>query len=498
MNAYDNLSPVDLLVIGGGINGSAIARDAAGRGLKVVLCEMNDIASATSSWSTKLIHGGLRYLEHYEFKLVREALSEREVLMRSAPFLIHPLKFILPYEKHLRPPWMLRTGLFLYDHLGKRTTLPGSQKEYFSEGPDNALQSQFSFGFSYYDCRTDDARLTLLFARDAYEHGAQILTHTECRQLTHDQTHWTAQLYDRLEQKNVSIQARAVVNAAGPWVDRVNREVASVNTKYAIQLVQGSHIIVPKLYDGEHAYILQNQDERIVFAIPYLKKFTLIGTTDINYHGDPEQVHITTAEINYLCSVVNQYFNKSIQLSDVVWSYSGVRALFNSHSDSPSKTTREFHLELHDHNMPPYLSIFGGKITTCRVLAEQACNLLKPYFPHQQKAWTHNAFLPGGELEHGWQQFLDELAYQYRWLPQDICERYARAYGTHIHELIGDARSLDDLGQHFGAGLYEHEVLYWIENEWAQFSDDMLWRRSKLGLFLENDQVHLLKAYIQE
>lgn len=492
-------SPVDLLIIGGGINGCAIARDAAGRGLSVMLCEMGDIASATSSWSSKLIHGGIRYLESYEFKLVREALNEREVLMKSAAFLIHPLKFILPYEKHLRSPWLLRTGLFIYDHLGKRSTILGSQKETFTPNdPENALDSRFTFGYSYYDCQTDDARLTLLCARDAHEHGANILTHTQCTSLTHDGQLWTATLHDQLDHSSTTVQARSIVNAAGPWVDHVNHDITHINTTAKTQLVQGSHIVVPKLYEGFHAYILQNKDGRIIFSIPYLNQFTLIGTTDVSYKGDPAKVTITEKEIQYLCNSINSYFQKNICASDIVWSYSGVRALYDDHANNPSKTTREYHLQLHSDKTPPYLAVFGGKITTCRILAQDAMQRLQPFFSHMGHSWTQDAYLPGGNLNMSWPQFITQLEKDYPWLPSSLCKRYASAYGTYTHSLIGDATSLQDLGMHFGADLYEHEVLYWIQNEWAQNVDDMLWRRSKLGLFLDEAGVAKLKDYICE
>ena len=490
---------VDLLIIGGGINGCGIARDAVGRGLTVALCEMNAIASATSSWSSKLIHGGLRYLENFEFKLVHEALNEREILMRSAPFLIHPLKFMLPYQAHLRSPWILRTGLFLYDHLGKRTQIPSSQKIKFIAGAaDNALKDHFKFGFSYYDCQTDDSRLTLLCARDAYERGATIMTHTRCNELTPNGKIWIATLHDHLDNTTKTINAKAVINVSGPWVDQVNHDIAKIDTVSSTRLVQGSHIIVPKLYEGYHAYILQNKDQRIVFAIPYMDNFTLIGTTDINYQGDPAAVNITHEEINYLCSIINEYFHKQISPDNIVWSYSGVRSLYNDDAVKPSKTTRDYHLELHHQNCPPYLAIFGGKLTTFRVLAEDALKKLKPYFTHMADPWTKHAFLPGGELGTNWEGFITQLAERYPWLPNSQCLRYAKAYGSHIHELIGDATSIKDLGKHFGADLYEHEVLYWIENEWAQFSEDMLWRRSKLGLYLNDDQINILKNYICE
>ncbi len=492
-------NPVDLLVIGGGINGCSIARDAVGRGLSVTLCDMNDLASATSSYSSKLIHGGLRYLENYEFKLVHDALAEREVLMHSAPFLIHPLKFILPYEKHLRSPWLLRIGLFLYDHLSKRHAIPGSKKEFFKWGnPQNALARQFQFGYSYYDCQTDDARLTVLCARDAFEQGATILTHTYCSDLKHDGRLWSVTLQDQLDGRVSTVQARAVINAAGPWVDHVNNTIAKIDMHCITRLVQGSHIVVPKLYEGYHAYILQNEDGRIVFAIPYLDHFTLIGTTDVEYHGDPTQVHITQSEIDYLCHSMNSYFHKKITPSDIVWSYAGVRALYDDGANKPSNTTREYHLELHAQDTPPYLAVFGGKLTTCRVLAEDVVNHLNSFFPNMSRCETHDAFLPGGDLGMPWDQFLTTLATQYPWLPETLRHRYARAYGNNLHALIGDATSLAELGIHFGADLYEHEVLYWIENEWAHCSDDMLWRRSKLGLFLTEEQVNTLKNYLDE
>ncbi len=488
---------VDLLIIGGGINGCAIARDAAGRGLSVALCEMHDLASATSSWSSKLIHGGIRYLENYEFKLVRESLQEREVMMRSAPFLIHPLPFILPYEKHLRSPLLLRAGLFLYDHLAKRQSIPGSSKVTFkADNPENALNNQFKFGFQYYDCQTDDARLTLLNALDAHQHGAHIFTYTHCTQLTHQHNLWLATLEDQLDQRQFNIEANAVINATGPWVDQFNT-MAGIHTQSHVELVQGSHIVVPKLYTGNHAYILQNQDKRIVFAIPYLEQFTLIGTTDVAFKGDPGNVHITDNEIDYLCELMNHYFKKPVQKSEIIWSYAGVRPLYHDNSGTLAKTTREYHLELSTDSCPPYLSVIGGKITTARVLAEDTLSQLKPYFNAMQPAWTKDAYLPGGDLDSDWQTFVTKLQTTYSWLPQQQCHRYACAYGTHSTDLIGDANCLEDLGQYFGADLYEAEILYWIKNEWAQTPEDMLWRRSKLALFLTVDQIHAVTQYLE-
>lgn len=492
------MKAVDLLVIGGGINGCGIARDAAGRGLSVTLCEMNDIASATSSYSSKLIHGGLRYLENYEFKLVSEALKEREVLMTSAPFLIHPLQFILPYEKHLRAPWMLRTGLFLYDHLSKRKKIPSSKKITFNPmDPENALNEQFKFGFSYYDCQTDDSRLTLLNALDAQNHGANILTYTQCTQLFEQDQAWHATLRNTRDNTEHTLQARAVINATGPWVSVTNQQLAHIQTNSHIELVQGSHIIVPKLYEGYHAYILQNKDNRIVFAMPYYDQFTLIGTTDVAYHGDPENVHITSHEINYLCDIINYYFKKQIHPNDIFSSFAGVRSLYDNHAENPSKTTREYRLELAKNVSAPYLTVFGGKITTFRTLAEHVMSLLIPYFPHMTAPWTHNASLPGGDLDGDtWPTFQNNMKQQYAWLPDTLRTRYTRAYGSRIHELLKGTASLQDLGKHMGAGLYEHEVHYWLEHEWAHTVDDMIWRRSKLGLFLTEQQIQKLEEIL--
>ena len=488
------MKTTDLLIIGGGINGCGIARDAAGRGLSVTLCDMSDLASATSSWSSKLIHGGLRYLENYEFKLVREALQEREVLMASAPFLIQPLQFILPYEKHLRSPWLLRLGLFLYDHLAKRKKIPGSGKIFFKQNDSsNALNDHFKFGFSYYDCHTDDSRLTLLNALDAKTHGADILTYTKCTTLIEQDGLWQATLQNTRDHSEYTIQARAVINASGPWVSLTNQHIAHIDTKNNVELVQGSHIIVPKLYEGDHAYILQNKDNRIVFAIPYLNQFTLIGTTDVNYQGDPNDVKITDAEIDYLCNIINYYFKKHIHKNDIVSSFAGIRALYDNHADNPSKTTREYHMELAKNTAAPYLTVFGGKITTFRTLAEHVLRMIAPYFPTIKAAWTHNALLPGGDLEgDDWPTFVEHSKQRYPWLPDSLCLRYAKAYGSHMHVLLNGAHCLTDLGNLIGADLYEREVQYWIEHEWAHTVDDMIWRRSKLGLFLKPDEIKML------
>lgn len=488
----------DLLIIGGGINGCGIAADAAGRGLKVVLCEAEDLASGTSAWSSKLIHGGLRYLEQGAFKLVHDALKEREILLKKAPFLIHPLEFILPHEAHLRPAWMIQTGLFLYDHLAKRKHIPRSKKiRLNSKGKRNPLQSQYQTGFSYYDCQTDDARLTLLNALAAKQAGAEIHTRMRCQTIKACDQHWLVCCQDTLQKTEHQFQAKTIVNAAGPWVESIN-QLAEMQPDCHVQLVQGSHIVVPKLYEGEHAYILQNSDERIVFAIPYLNHFTLIGTTDLNYQGEPRRAKITPEETNYLCDIINHYFRTTLTPNNICWSFSGVRPLYQHHGEKkPSKATREYHLGLsHSRTQLPFLSVYGGKITTFRVLAEAVLAQLKPYLPPHGTPWTAEAPLPGGDLGSDFQAFLKTLYREYSWLPKSQCRRYALAYGTNIRALLSEAGQLRDLGRHFGADLYEREVLYWIANEWAQSSEDMLWRRSKLGLFLSDAEQAALAEYL--
>ncbi|MGH6931362.1 MAG: glycerol-3-phosphate dehydrogenase [Dongiaceae bacterium] len=474
----------DLLIVGGGINGAGIARDAVGRGLSVTLVEQSDLASATSSASTKLIHGGLRYLEYYEFRLVREALIEREVLLRAAPHIIWPLTFILPHEHAVRPAWMIRLGLLLYDRLGGRKLLPASRGLDLSRHPaGRPLLPGLRKGFSYADCWVDDARLVVLNARDAADRGAAILTRARCVAAVRRDGVWLATIEDAATGERRTLRARALVNAAGPWVASFIDDQLKLPRPYRLRLVKGSHIIVRRLFDGNHAYILQNADRRIVFAIPYEGEFTLVGTTDMAYDGDPAQVAISPAEFGYLCEVINSHFRRQVSPADVVWSYAGVRPLYDDESDNASAVTRDYVLNLEDEGGAPLLSIFGGKITTYRRLAEHALEKLRRHFPNSGPAWTATAPLPGGDIpDADFAGFLAAYGASYPWLPAALAGRYARAYGTRARALVGDATSLVGLGRHLGDNLYEREVEYLRDQEWARSADDVLWRRSKLGL----------------
>jgi glycerol-3-phosphate dehydrogenase len=481
---------VDLLVVGGGINGVGIARDAAGRGLSVTLVERGDLASATSSASTKLIHGGLRYLEYYEFRLVREALSEREVLLASAPHIIWPLRFVLPHEKSLRPAWMIRLGLFLYDHLGGRKRLPPSRKVDLTLPPYNVgLRSGFGIGFEYSDCWVNDARLVALNAVDAKEHGAEIFTRRACLSARREGATWIAELQDLVGRRQ-PLRARALVNAAGPWAGEFLTRELGRERPQRLRLVKGSHIVVNRLFAGEHAYILQNADRRIVFAIPYEEQFTLIGTTDLPYEGDPAEATISPEETQYLCDVVNRHFAHGISPSDVVWSYSGVRPLFDENGgESASEVSRDYVLDLEQEpGGAPLLNVFGGKITTYRRLAEHALQKLQPFFPEMKAPWTAAAKLPGGDIPSAdFEAFAAEQTRRLAWLPAATVRRLSRAYGSRIDRVLKGAKSIGDLGLNFGGDLYEREVSYLIEQEWALAADDVLWRRSKLGLHLSAD-----------
>ena len=487
---------VDLLIVGGGINGAGIARDAAGRGLKVLLVEQADLASATSSASTKLIHGGLRYLEYYEFRLVREALIEREVLLRNAPHIIRPLTFVLPHEAALRPAWMVRIGLFLYDHLGGREKLPASRGLDLRRDPvGKPLKPSFTKGFSYADCWVDDARLVALNALDARERGARILTRTRCLSARRADGVWNAAIEDQGSREQQTVQARGLVNAAGPWVASFIDGALAMQRPQKLRLVKGSHIVVRRLFEGPQAYILQNTDRRIVFAIPYERDYTLIGTTDLPYEGDPAKVAISPEEIDYLCGVINAHFVKQIAPADVVWTYAGVRPLYDDEAASASAVTRDYVLELDDVG-PPLLSVFGGKITTYRKLAEHALDKLKPYFPQCGVPWTHAAPLPGGDMPDAqFDTFLAGLRGRWPWLPADLAHRYARAYGTRADRLLAGANGTNDLGLHFGDALYSREVEYLMDQEWAMTAIDVLWRRSKLGLHLAPATVTALESW---
>jgi glycerol-3-phosphate dehydrogenase len=483
----------DLLVIGGGVNGAGIAADAAGRGLSVMLCEMNDLASATSSQSSKLIHGGLRYLEYYEFRLVREALREREVLLRNAPHLIKPMRFILPHMKHLRPAWMIRAGLFLYDNLGRRKALEGSNKLQF--GQDSPLKPWIKKGFEYADCWVDDARLVVLNCMMAAEKGARILTRTRLTGARRTPDGWCCTLEDQQTRQRRQVLAHGVANAAGPWVDQVIRDGMGLKPAYGVRLIKGSHIVVPRIHDQPQAYILQNDDKRIVFVIPYLEDFSLVGTTDVVHKGGPETVAIDAKEIRYLCDIVNEYFRAHIQPDDVLFTFSGVRPLCDDESDSPSAITRDYTLTVEDDNgRHPLLNVFGGKLTTYRRLASSAMARLAPYYPDMGPPWTRFATLPGGAFENGIDDFRMRLGRRYAFLDNRTLRRLSDAYGVRCLEFLGDARCLEDLGEHFGCQLTENEVRYLIRHEWACTAEDVLFRRSKLGLSLDRAaQMHLTR-----
>lgn len=493
----------DVLVIGGGINGSGIAVDASMRGLSVALCEAEDFASATSSASSKLVHGGLRYLEQYEFKLVKEALREREVLIKKAPHLIHPLKFILPHAKHLRPTWMIRMGLFLYDFLAGKMSLPKSTKVNLT----NALEGQslndaYKVGFSYSDCRIDDARMVVTNVLDAQAHGAEIFIPYRCIKAERVGEIWQVQLQAK-DQSICSIKVKSIVNAAGPWVAEVINDVVHSHSKAGVRLVKGSHIVVPKLYEGDHAYILQNKDGRIVFALPYgfhsahQNDFTVIGTTDLQYHGDPRAVEISEEETNYLCELISEYFKQPVQPQDVLSAWSGVRPLYDDHSDNPSKITREYHLEVEDKDgKAPLISIFGGKITTYRTLSQVVVDRLSPYFNHLPASSTATAKSFGGDIG-SFNQFLDAIKQDYTWLSDAMAYRLVSSYGSQVRTILGESKSLSGLGEFFGCDLYEAEVKYLYDQEWCRSAESLLWRRSKLGLWADQCMISSLERWFE-
>ncbi|WP_370556118.1 glycerol-3-phosphate dehydrogenase [Edwardsiella tarda] len=477
----------DVIVIGGGINGAGIAADAAGRGLSVLMLEARDLACATSSASSKLIHGGLRYLEHYEFRLVSEALAEREVLLKMAPHIAFPLRFRLPHQPHLRPAWMIRAGLFLYDHLGKRTTLPGSRSLRF--GADSVLQSNLTRGFEYSDCWVDDARLVVLNAMAVVEKGGEVRTRTEVTRAWREEGLWVVEVRDTVSGESLTWRARGLVNATGPWVKQFFDDGLQLKSPYGIRLIKGSHIVVPRVHDQPQAYILQNEDQRIVFVIPWLDAFSIIGTTDVEYHGDPRAVGIEEQEIDYLLHVYNSHFSRPLSRQDIVWHYSGVRPLCDDESDSPQAITRDYTLDIHDQEgQAPLLSVFGGKLTTYRKLAEHALEKLRPYYAHCGDAWTKGAVLPGGEMGCDRDSYAAALQRRHGWLPPALARRYAHTYGARSERVIGTATSLEALGEHFGHGLYQAELRYLMEQEWVVTAEDALWRRTKLGMWLDDAQ----------
>ncbi|MEO9600946.1 glycerol-3-phosphate dehydrogenase [Parasphingorhabdus sp.] len=474
----------DLAIIGGGINGVGIARDAAGRGLKVLLVERDDLASHTSSASTKLVHGGLRYLEHYEFNLVRKALKEREVLLRAAPHIIWPMRFVLPVDEGMRPAWFLRLGLFLYDHLGGRDILPGTKSlNLHKDRRGGPLQKRLKKGFAYSDCWVEDARLVSLTARDAAERGADIRTRAECTGLERSSDCWNLKIEQNGEQTIET--AKVLVNAAGPWVDPVTAMYDRSNTAAKLRLVKGSHIVVKRKYEGDDSYIFQNRDGRIIFAIPYEGDYTLIGTTDQPWSYSEGPAKISDTETDYLCDAASEYFESPVTRADIMWTYSGVRPLFDDHSRTAATVTRDFVFDYDDENGAPVLSIFGGKITTYRVLALQAIRTLSDALNVDGDDWTKEAHLPGGDFPpDGFDELVEEYANRWDYIDKGVLYRLVRAYGTDTAYMLKDVKTVTDLGQEFGSGLYEIELNWLIDHEFACTAKDVLWRRSKLGLHM--------------
>jgi glycerol-3-phosphate dehydrogenase len=486
--------PFDIAIIGGGINGCGIARDAAGRGWSVYLCEADDLASATSSASTKLVHGGLRYLEYHEFRLVREALMEREVLWGIAPHIVWPLRFVLPHHKGLRPAWLLRLGLVLYDHLGGRKLLPPTRTRRLRSDPAGCcLKPEYTLGFEYSDCWVEDSRMVVLNARDAAARGATIATRTRCTAAARvgDLWHVTTQ---QAGAEPVTIRARALVNAAGPWVGQVLQTVMRANTPARVRMVKGSHIVVPRLYPGDQCYIFQNADNRIFFVIPYEQDFSLIGTTDLDYQGDPAKAVASPEEVAYLCAGTSEYLRTPVTPDQVVWTYSGVRPLYDDGASKAQAATRDYVLELEaPAGQAAQVSIFGGKITTYRRLAEAALARLAPHLPApagEPAGWTGRRSLPGGDFAvDGFDAALASLRQRYPFLAEHTARRLLRAYGTCVNDLLGSAASAADLGPVFGADLTEAELCYLVRHEWARTSADVAWRRSKLGLRLSKQEM---------
>lgn len=490
----------DLIIVGGGVNGCAIARDAAGRGLKVLLLEQKDLASGTSSASTKLVHGGLRYLEQFEFRLVHEALAERELLLAAAPHIIWPLRFVLPHEPSIRPAWLIRLGLFFYDHLARRERIPGSETVVLAGRPlGEPLREAYRLGFSYFDCWVDDSRLVVLEAQDAVERGAEVRVGAKLVGAKREEGVWTAAISDPAGAVE-SVSGRVLVNASGPWVSETLENRLGLRSKKHVRLVKGSHIVTRRLYDGEHAYILQRPDKRIIFAIPFEQDFTLIGTTDVIYAGEPGPVAIGAEETAYLLEGIGHFFRRGVEASDIVWSYSGLRPLYDDGSLQASVVTRDYAFDLDaPPGEAPALSIFGGKITTARRLAEHALGALAPFFPNMEPAWTERAVLPGGDIgEAGFEAFVAELSRRKPFLAPRVARRLARAYGSRVWRFLEKARSMADLGVDYGHGLSDAEIAYLHDHEWARSVEDILWRRSKLGLHLSGEQKGALERAFGE
>lgn len=464
---------------------------------QIAIATRIDLACATSSASSKLIHGGLRYLEHYEFRLVSEALAEREVLLKMAPHIAFPMRFRLPHRPHLRPAWMIRIGLFMYDHLGKRTSLPGSTGLRF--GANSVLKPEIKRGFEYSDCWVDDARLVLANAQMVVRKGGEVLTRTRATSARRENGLWIVEAEDIDTGKKYSWQARGLVNATGPWVKQFFDDGMHLPSPYGIRLIKGSHIVVPRVHTQKQAYILQNEDKRIVFVIPWMDEFSIIGTTDVEYKGDPKAVKIEESEINYLLNVYNTHFKKQLSRDDIVWTYSGVRPLCDDESDSPQAITRDYTLDIHDENgKAPLLSVFGGKLTTYRKLAEHALEKLTPYYQGIGPAWTKESVLPGGAIEGDRDDYAARLRRRYPFLTESLARHYARTYGSNSELLLGNAGTVSDLGEDFGHEFYEAELKYLVDHEWVRRADDALWRRTKQGMWLNADQQSRVSQWLVE
>ncbi len=490
----------DVFVAGGGINGIGVARDAAGRGYSVCLCEMNDFASGTSSNSTKLIHGGLRYLEHYKFRLVQESLKEREVLLKMAPHIIWPMRFILPHSKGMRPAWLLRLGLFLYDHLGFRKILPGTSYVKLNKSElGSPLKSNFKFGYEYSDCWVDDSRLVILNAVDASLKGAKIQNYCKVTKVEKSDGLWSITTTDSIDGKQNIFKAKCFINASGPWVDDLLNSSFKRDNSKNVRLVRGSHIVVNKLFDHDRSYICQNNDNRIFFMIPYEDKYTLIGTTDIDHGQSAENVEISEEEKLYICKSANEYLNSQISLEDIVWSYSGVRPLYDDGASAAQEATRDYVIKSEQSESSLMINIFGGKITTYRRLSESILKNVEEFLGSKGDSWTNRSSLPGGDIDvDGQLDLQNKLQTKYPFLTQETLKRVVRSYGTISFDIFGDVEHIDSLGKHFGSGLYEREVAYLIQEEWARTSDDILFRRSKLGLSFSKDEIKNLNQYLDD
>lgn len=490
----------DLFIIGGGINGAGFARDAAGRGLKVILCEKDDLAEGTSSRSGKLVHGGLRYLEYYEFRLVREALIEREVLMNAAPHIIWPLRFVLPHSPEDRPAWLVRLGLFLYDHLGGRRKLPGTRTLDLHRDPEGvAIKDKYKRGFEYSDCWVDDARLVVLNALDAANHGATVLTRCACISARREDGFWIVMTRNNVTGEQSEYRVRMLINAAGSWVSNVITRVANSNSSRNVRLVKGSHIIVPKFWEGLNAYLIQNHDKRVIFINPYEGDKALIGTTDIQYEGRVEDVFVDDEEVDYLLAAVSRYFKAKLSRDDVLDKFSGVRPLFDDGQGNPSAVTRDYVFDLDETGGAPILNIFGGKITTYRELSERGLAKISKFFPQMGKDWTDKAPLPGGDIQNAdFETFREKLKEDYPWMSRSLRQHYGRLYGTLVTKIVGEATDLSGLGQHFGGNFYEAEVLYLVEHEWAKTTEDILWRRTKHKLSLTKDEISVFEKWFSK